>query len=200
MNSSHATKGFTLLELLIAISIFSVMAAMAYGGMRLVIDGSQQIEKSANTLSSLQRAFLFLRQDLEQAVPRGIRDEFGSHESAFICCKDEKLLHLTRGGTRGAIIEGTDLRRVEYRIIEGRLERRIWSTLDRVQGAKSSRLQLIENVQAVDIKILGYGDSEWQSSMPTESAENKSAVPRAVEVTITIENYGAVSRLFVIGS
>lgn len=98
MNNSRTTKGFTLLELLIALSIFSVMATMAYGGLKLVIDGNHQLEQAAASLSSLQRAFLFLQQDIEQAVSRGVRDELGTQESAFVCCTDEKLLHLTRGG------------------------------------------------------------------------------------------------------
>ncbi len=199
MNSKNGINGFTLLELLIAISIFSVMAAIAYGGIRIVIDGSHQIEAAANGLSSMQRAFLYLQQDLEQAVPRGVRDDFGSPEDAFVCCDEGKLLRLTRGGVRGVIKGGSDLRRVEYDLDEGRLERRVWSILDRVQESKSSRMLLMEDVQGVDIKVLGYEDSEWKSSFPLESASENAELPRAIEITITTGSYGAVSRLFVIG-
>jgi general secretion pathway protein J len=199
MKTSSFAKGFTLLELLIALSIFSVMAAIAYGGVRLVINGSQQLEQAADSLSSLQRTFLFLQQDLEQAVSRRIRDDFGFQEQAFICCEDGKLLHLTRGNIRGNMLGGADLKRVEYSLEEGQLERRVWSVLDRVQDSKSSRLRLLEKVQGIDIKILDYGDSEWQSSYTLESTSNNIELPRAVEVTITTERYGAITRLFLIG-
>jgi len=62
MNNSRLTRGFTLLELLIALSIFSVMAVMAYGGLKTVLDGHQQIEASALNLESLQKTFLFMQQ------------------------------------------------------------------------------------------------------------------------------------------
>lgn len=200
MNSSSTIKGFTLLELLIAISIFSVMATIAYGGIKLVIDGGQQLERAADELSSLQRTFLLIQQDIEQIVPRGIRDEFGSQEPAFLCCSDEKLLQLTRGGVRGVLTGWSDLRRVEYHLDEGKLERRVWSTLDRVQDSKPSRLQLLGDVKSIEITFLGYDDAEWQTSIQPESIKNISAVPRAIEVTITTERYENISRIFVVGS
>lgn len=95
---------------------------------------------------------------------------------------------------------GSDLRRVEYYLTEGRLERRTWPILDRVQDSNPTTLQLIEDVRGIEINILGYADSEWQSSMPDDSTPKLSVLPRAIEVTITTEKYGAVSRLFVIGS
>jgi general secretion pathway protein J len=200
MNSSSSIQGFTLLELLIALSIFSVMGVMAYGGIRLVLDGNSQLEHAAENLSALQRVFMFMQQDVEQITPRVVRDEFGSPEPAFNCCDDEKLFRLTRGGVSSALSTGSELRRVEYHLQNGVLERRVWPILDRVQDVKPSRLQLMENVQSFDINILGYDDAGWQSSMPSESTEDMLLVPRAIEITITTKGYGAVSRLFVIGS
>jgi general secretion pathway protein J len=200
MNRGYKLNGFTLLELLIALSIFSFMAVMAYGGVRLVIDGNQQLEKAAENLSSLQRTFMFLQQDLEQAVPRGVRDDYGSKEAAFICCEDDKLLHFSRGGIRGEIRGGSNIRRVEYYLTEGKFGRKIWSTLDRVQDSKASHIQLMEGVQEVDIRILAYGDTEWQDSQPSEEEIDGLLPPRAIKITITTERYGKVSRLFIIGS
>lgn len=200
MNSGSSIKGFTLLELLIALSIFSVMGVMAYGGIRLVLDGNGQLEQAADNLSSLQRVFMFIQQDVEQVVPRVVRDVFGSPEPAFSCCGDEILLQLTMGGVSSAITAGSELRRVEYHLHNGVLERRVWSILDRVQDVKPSRLQLMENIQGIEISVLGYDDAGWQDAMPSESTEHMSLIPRAIEVTITTEGFGAVSRLFVIGS
>jgi general secretion pathway protein J len=200
MNSRGLTKGFTLLELLIAISIFSVMATLAYGGVKLVIDGSMHIEKSADGLASLQRTFLFIQQDLQQAVPRGARDEFGDQEGALISGTDDKLLQLTRGGVNGGLMGGADLRRVEYHLVDGRLDRLVWPVLDRVQDVTASRLRLIEGVQGIDIRFVGYEGTDWQGSWSVESTSEKEILPRAVEVIITTEQYGAVSRIFVVGS
>ncbi len=199
MNNHRVSQGFTLLELLIAISIFSVMATLAYGGLRLVLDGSQQIEHSSDGLASLQRAFLFIQQDLEQVVPRGVRDEYGAQEVAFKGSSGDKLLQLTRGGVNGDIVGGTNLRRVEYHLNDGRLERMVWSVLDRVQGSESSRLRLTDDVLNMDIRFMGDEESDWQNLWPSESPPDKEVLPRAVEIIITTEKFGAVSRLFVVG-
>ncbi len=199
MNNHRVSQGFTLLELLIAISIFSVMATLAYGGLRLVLDGSQQIEHSSDGLASLQRAFLFIQQDLEQVVPRGVRDEYGAQEVAFKGSSGDKLLQLTRGGVNGDIVGGTNLRRVEYHLNDGRLERVVWSVLDRVQGSESSRLRLTDDVLNMDIRFMGDEESDWQNLWPSESPSDKEVLPRALEIIITTEKFGAVSRLFVVG-
>jgi len=199
MNNHRVSNGFTLLELLIAISIFSVMATLAYGGLKLVLDGSQQIEKSADDLASIQRLFLFIKQDLEQLAPRGITDEYGSKESGFIGGWD-KLLQLTTGGANAELVGGASLRRIEYHLNDGHLERLVWSVLDRVQESASSRLRLIKNVQSVDVRFMGREELEWQFSWPSELPTNTELLPRAVEITLVTEKYGVVTRLFVVGS
>ncbi len=193
-------KGFTLLELLIAISIFSIMAALAYGGLQLMLDGSQRLEQSANELTAMQRAFLFMQQDIEQLTTRSIRDEFGSQEEALSGGNDDELLYLTRGGVNGVIRGGSDLRRVEYQLSEGSLKRRVWSVLDRVQGSEYSLLHLMSDVQGVELRFMGYDKSDdWHNYWPPESKTGVNMLPKAVEVTIKTKKFGAVSRLFVVG-
>ncbi len=189
------------MELLIAISIFSVMATLAYGGLKQIIDGNRQLEQSAAGLASLQRTFLFIQQDLEQAVPRGVRDELGSQQDALIGGAGEKLLYLTRGGGSGEISGKSDLSRVEYHLNDGHLERLVWSVLDRVQGSELSRIRLINDVQSIEMDFIGHEQSDWHGFWPPEAAETtQDVLPRAVEVIITTKEFGRVKRLFVIGS
>jgi general secretion pathway protein J len=200
MNSLHRTRGFTLLELLIAISIFSVMAALAYGGLRMMLDGNKLLERSATELDSLQRTFLYLQQDLEQLAPRSVRDEFGEREEALRTGLGDGVLHLTRGGINGAIRGGADLRRVEYHLIEGSLVRLVWSVLDRVHDSESNRLRLVDGVQGVTLRFMGYDETDyWREYWPPESVIDENTLPKAVEITIRTEKFGAVSRLFVLG-
>ncbi len=201
MKRSSRSRGFTLLELLIALFIFSVMATLAYGGLRLVMDGDQRLQRAAHSLSSMQRAILFLQQDLTQLAPRAIRDEYGSHEAAFISGEGEQLLRLTRGGIQGQLRGSSDLIRVEYELSEGQLVRKVWPVLDRVQGSEPSRLRLIDGVVQIEFQFMGNDSHNWESNWPSpQTATGNNELPRAVEVKITTEGLGQVTRLIVVGS
>ncbi len=49
--------GFTLLELLVALSIFALISAMAYGGLQSVMTTQQHTAKAAQHLADLQKAY-----------------------------------------------------------------------------------------------------------------------------------------------
>ena len=52
-------KGFTLLELLVAMVIFSLMSVMAYGGLSNVITGNEVILQQEQQLKEIQRTMMF---------------------------------------------------------------------------------------------------------------------------------------------
>ena len=89
-------RGFTLLELLIAMAIFAIMAVMAYGGLKTVLATRQAVTERAAELRQLQQTLQLLNEDLLQALPRSIRDELGDPEPAFIGGRSQLLLSLTR--------------------------------------------------------------------------------------------------------
>ena len=61
-------RGFTLLELLVALSIFSILSVMAYGGLQSVITTKQSTEKAAERISEIQLVMMRISNDLRQAV------------------------------------------------------------------------------------------------------------------------------------
>ncbi len=64
------STGFTLLELLVALSIFSIVAVLAYGGLDSVLEQRILTEESAERLATLQKTYLIIQRDIEQLVPR----------------------------------------------------------------------------------------------------------------------------------
>lgn len=69
--------GFTLLELLIAMAVFSTLAALAYTGLNQVLRTQTQLEASAERLTERQLAHLQLQRDLHQPLSRLWYTEFG---------------------------------------------------------------------------------------------------------------------------
>jgi len=53
-------RGFTLLELLVAMVIFSLLSIMAYAGLSNVVTGNEVIAKKEQQLKEIQRTIMFL--------------------------------------------------------------------------------------------------------------------------------------------
>ena len=77
-------RGFTLLEILIALFIFSIISLMLVVALRTVINAQSGTEGKAEHLRTLQMALLIMSRDIEQAVDRPIVNANGKEEAAFI--------------------------------------------------------------------------------------------------------------------
>ena len=74
-NDTARNGGFTLLELVVVLAIFGIVAVMAYGGLNNVLKARVAIEDNLQRVSELQRAYLRMREDFQQLQPRAVRDD-----------------------------------------------------------------------------------------------------------------------------
>ena len=201
--TASSCRGLTLLELLVALAVFAVMAALAYGGLNIVLESRSQAEAQVQRLSQLQKAFFRIARDLEQATTREIRDGFGDTQAAMTSVagdEGEGLVEFTRGGwLNPAGYARSHLQRVAYTLADGDLVRQSWTVLDRAQDSESFEYVVLPDVTAVAIRFLDDG-GEWQESWPKETtgaeSEQPSPLPQAVEIRVELERWGTISRLF----
>jgi general secretion pathway protein J len=190
--------GFTLIELLVAIAVFSILALIAYGGLQSLLLGRDDVEREMQRLSELQMLFLNMQQDLEQAVNRPLRGAYGDELPGFAAEVDGGSLYieLTRAGWRNPMSRArSHLLRVAYRLHDGRLERSYWNVLDRAQDTQSSSRILMENIRGIKLRFLS-ATGEWIEQWSPADAEADQPLPRAVEITLELENWGQVRRIF----
>ena len=196
--------GFTLLELLMAMAVFAVMSAMAYGGLASILSMRQTLERQADDLSALQMTFNRLETDLEQAVMRAHRNESTRGNPAFSGGEGlDFLLEFTRSGwSNPRRIARSALQRVAYRWQDRTLERYYWSTLDGMSQETPQSSRLLEHVLAIEIRFLD-NNQRWQSFWPPDLGAGLSAsglvqapLPRAVEIIIEKQGWGRMRRLF----
>jgi general secretion pathway protein J len=197
--AAHRYRGFTLLELLISLAIFAMIAAMAYGGLNQVLIARDQTDQQSTQLADIQRAFNFLERDIEQTVDRGIRDAYGEPQPALLGnIAGDYLLELTHTGWRNpANNPRSNLQRVAYTVREEQLIRAAWYMLDRAQDSKPFESELMSGVKTFEVRYMNKSH-EWVSSWPDELIGSKPdrSPPLAVEVNIETEDFGRITRLF----
>ncbi|MCG6865312.1 MAG: type II secretion system minor pseudopilin GspJ [Thiogranum sp.] len=194
----HA-RGFTLLELLIALAIFALVGAMAFGGLKGVLDQKEHTMAQSQRLSDLQKAYRIMQRDLEQMVSRKIRNEFGDQVDALVGGSGFNGVEFSRAGyANPAGFLRSDIQRVAYIPDQETLLRRTWRVLDRAQDTRPDEQVLVEGMQRFSMRFLDK-DNEWQDQWPPQSAVTGGATigfPRAVEVQLELDDVGTLSWLF----
>jgi general secretion pathway protein J len=195
----RSCRGFTLLELLVALAIFGLIAVMAYGGLGTVLKLRAATDESGQRLAALQKTYLVMQRDIEQAIARPVRDEFGDEQGPLVAAAP--LFQFTRGGwSNPAGRPRSSLQRVGYNLEDQQLVRYTWVVLDRAQDSQPLQQVLADNIVSMQMRYLDLANS-WHDSWPDlESGAGEPApepgLPGAVEVTLEHEYFGLLTWLF----
>ncbi|MCW8900669.1 MAG: type II secretion system minor pseudopilin GspJ [Gammaproteobacteria bacterium] len=202
IRQSHLKRGFTLLELLVALSIFSLVSVMAYGGLQTVIKTKNITQQSADRIAEVQLLMMRISDDLRQAVSRKIRDEYGDFLPAMQSGKNgNETIAWTRLGYRNpARLTRSNIQRVAYKLEQQKLVRITWPVLDRAQDTKELNSEVLSNVESIEWRFMN-NNNEWLSTWPDEG-ENMVLypLPKAVEVTLELQDWGKIKRLILVAS
>ena len=187
----YINQGFTLLEILVAIAIFSIMAVFSYQTLRQVLDVNQHLEKQADELAQLQFTFGRFLEDIAQLTQRPIRDEFGASEPALL--GSPQILKLTRSGWENPLeSKRSNLQRVEW-FVEGQiLYRQYWTVLDRTRFNQPIKTALLKEVESLEFRYLDNNNA-WQKEFPTKQP-TKTTI-KAVEINLSLKNWGKLQRI-----
>lgn len=188
--------GFTLVEVLIALAIFALIGGAGALVLSQAIDNRFAIKAASDRIADLQRARALLRADIGQAVGRRTRTPTGRPIPQPMIAggaSGEPLLVLTRSGWSNP---GDDarpsLQRVEYRLVEDRLERRASRFLD---GARPGPPQVLyRGVRAARAAFIRDG-----AESPAYLVTPDRPLPDAVRLALTLDGYGEVDQLFLVG-
>jgi general secretion pathway protein J len=185
------SRGFTLLEILVAIAIFSIMAVFAYSTLQQVLSTNQHLQKQADELAELQFLFGRFLEDVSQLTQRPIRDEFGATEPALI--GSSQILKLTRSGWENPLeSKRSNLQRVEW-ILEGKtLYRQYWTVLDRTRFNQPIKTALLKEVENLEFRYLDSNNA-WQKEFPPKPPVQTTI--KAVEISFYLKNWGKLNRI-----
>jgi general secretion pathway protein J len=203
------TRGFTLIEVMIAIFIAAIMFAIGYGAINQALRDRDAINVSQDRVTEIQRGMRVVAQDFAQMTPRGARDTSGNGELIAAVVADARsdiLITFTRTGwSNPAGIQRPAEQRVRYRFVDGSLVREHWLSVDPALNTAPRQRVLLSKVKSVEIRFLDPASREWSTGWPTTTPTGQLSPamldlmltrPLAIEFTVVLEDWGRVVRLF----
>lgn len=185
--------GFTLVEVLVALLIFAMLAAAGVAVLSVTVDNRRAIQSSSERTAALQRTRSILRADLAQAADRRVRDAEGRPvEDLMSTGAEGDLLRLTRRGWGNPSNRARpSIQQVQYAVVDGRLERRVHARLD---GDRPGAPQvLFDGVRDASVTFIDDG-----TEAPVWNTTPERPLPDAIRIDLTLDGYGPVSQVFLV--
>jgi general secretion pathway protein J len=197
-------RGFTLIEMLVALTIFSFIGIASY---QLLASTGQLQESGENrfrALGGLQTALRLLDEDLTQFASRPIPRETGEPEPALNAAPENALIEFTRAGWRNPVgAPRSGLQRVAWLVDDDhRLLRRYRRELDNPEPGKVVERVVAQDVESLALRYLDEKGKWLEQWPPTEEPRPvqpgmrpPEPVPRAVEVKLVHKQIGEIVRV-----
>ena len=185
-------KGFTLFEMVIAVSIFALMGVIAFGGLGQMTRTGQAVADANDRLSDLQFAVVYFNREWIQVSPRKIRNQYGDEEPNIII--DDNVITFTRSGWSNILgHRRSTLQRVQYLLLDNKFVRRHWRSLDQGIAEQPIQTVLLENVESLEVVFqdgVGKSIEEWPRATGSDSGE-----PIMLMFRLELPDMGEITRL-----
>lgn len=198
MRSKPNTSGFTLLEILVALLIFSLMSVMAYRGLTTVLQTRAHLAQENQQWRAVAMLFARMEKDLSMLAKRPIRDPGDLSAAALIgkttaVGEQDALLMFTRMGFSEQANTLAGPLRFGYRLRNDRVEQLIWPVLDAAPRSVPSVNTLLEQVSHFELHYLDRLGT-WHVTWP--QTRNSQELPSAIQVTLELKSKERITRLF----
>ena len=186
-------RGFTLIEVLVAIALLALTAVLAWRATAALVDGELKLSDEASKWRTLDTTFARLEADFRHALPRAVRTRAGVEPAwlAAVEANGSSAVVFTRAGPEFDADPGAAGQRIAYRVRDASLEVVYWPSLDRADE-RSTTYRLLDNVAAFRVDQLGTAGT-WLAGWPRFG---ESDLPRAVRVVLTLASGETIERLF----
>lgn len=184
-------KGFTLVEILVALFVFSIVAVMMTNGLHRLLGVQARFNQQAQSLRDCQMAVLHLSRDIGLAVYRPITLSHGQMALAFRGQPDG--LALTSAGSAGL---QTELRHVEYHVEGHQLWREVWPVLDQAETSVSAKHVILTGIDEAGFEYLDK-NGKFHQGWPLQ-ADATQPLPRAVRLTLQLHDQGRLVQTWMV--
>jgi len=152
-------RGFTLIEILVAMAIFTLIGLASTGLLTTVIDSNSLSQERFEKLQLLQRAMVTIERDIQQAVSRPVRVNGEKRKAVMaggdVDGSDGDGIGFVRGGWHNPqlMLPRSTLQYVAYRLRDNKLERLYTNYVDNVIGYEPKVRLLLENIESFNVEF-----------------------------------------------
>ncbi len=209
-------RGFTLVEVLIAMAITTLISVVAYTGLSSALSGAESLRSASGRAHDINQTLAMLSRDLRQVVNRPVVDEFGQVVPALMGGEmAREPLALTRAGWHNSTAAPrSTLQRVRWWLEDERLWRGYFPVLDRTAGTEPVETAILEGVKRFELRFLSSLSAvesdrndvidrrNWQDSWIADLSQpgQMPSPPAAVEVLMEVAGLGELRRTYVLPS
>lgn len=197
--SSHQ-KGFTLLEILIALAVFAVIAVITSSALFTTFNTRAKINLQADRLSQIQLGMSLIQRDLQQLVAREVR---GNEMRLFpVLVGLPKYTEFTRSGfvNPAALQKRSTLKRVALVCTKDSLLRRSWPVLDTPDRTAWQDKVIFTNLTSCQFSYINrnlQSFQEWRENMVNQE-QRPEPFPKAIQLNVTFADWGNINLLFLV--
>ena len=193
-------RGFTLIEIVVALFIFAILGTITAIGLRAVIKTHQRVEQVDKHLQKLQIAMTLMRRDISQFVDRPVASTSGESLPSLLI-KNTSDFALTTGGYANpfSATKRSTLQRVAYQLKDHKLIRITWPALDRPPHITPLQRILLTHVTSMSLSFIndkGQTINVWAPGTIQNSTVQPGTLPRAIIITLTLQHQGKLRSVF----
>lgn len=187
-------RGFTLIEILVALVVFSVIGLISSQLMSRTIQSNELLRDRGAYLSEVQRAMQMMQRDVLQITQRPIRDQYGDPMQSLVIGNDGAI-EFSRTGWRNPLnLPRSEVQRVGYLLQDNKLLRAYWPVMDRAQDTEPAYQTLLENVERIEFYALDSAGNEHTFWPQPGVAETNPIV--GLVLRIDLPTFGVVERIW----
>lgn len=201
-------RGFTLIEILSALLVLSLLALMSYRGLGAVLDAREHTRYETDKWRRVAAFFARFERDVQLAAPRPVRSAGTSMDTAIGTTAGTSpawrgdavtTRHARLEFSRFAATEGVDTaRRIAYQLNEkNEVELWLWPGLDIAPEALPARYPVLAGVSTFELQYLNPA-LVWVDVWP--SSPTDPPIPQAVRLRIVLASSEEIVRVFALQS